>query len=224
MPKVGTKRTSLDAIAVETKQEAGDGFSMEVKESRGMSAAFTCKECGKQYKFVKALQNHMKKHNIGSAGEFNCSQCGLELSTGAHLAEHKVSVHGTKQEAADFDSSVQSLDIMRLPCTHCDKTFSRKDKVAAHVKKVHFDHQDTLDESSGPGSEGGDELRSFTCDACPKAFKNSSHLYRHKTSVHSNVVISCDDCGKQFSRRDKLNAHIKNIHYNTSSFPNEVNF
>ena len=46
---------------------------------------------------------------------------------------------------------------MRLPCIHCDKTFSRKDNVAAHVKKVHSDLQDTLDESSGPGSKGGDE-------------------------------------------------------------------
>ena len=218
--QVGTKRTSGEAMAVKTKQETVEEFSMDGIESKEISAAFTCKECGKQYKFVKALQNHMKKHKLGgTVAKFECPQCGLELSTGAHLAEHRISVHGAKQEAVDndLDNTVESLDIgvaMRLPCNHCDQTFSRKDKVNAHVRKVHGD-KDTLAESSGPGSETGDEAteKIHTCDACPKAFKNSKHLYRHKTSVHSNVIISCDDCGKHFSRRDKLNAHMKNVHY-----------
>ena len=178
-----------------------------------------------------------------SSDEFEGIVDELELGEQAEVGQKSVNVSpsvnwtvlkgllrssaGSDNKAKKFKNKRRSRTedgIMRLPCIHCDKTFSRKDKVAAHVKKVHFDHQDTLDESSGPGSEGGDELRSYTCDACPKAFKNSSHLYRHKTSVHSNVVISCDDCGKQFSRRDKLNTHIKNIHHNASSFPNEVNF
>ena len=207
-------------MAVKTKQETSEEFSMEGKKSKEISAAFTCKECGKQYKFVKALQNHMKKHKLGTADKFECPQCGLELNTGAHLAEHRISVHGTKQEAAEFDNTTESLDIgiaMRLPCSYCDKTFSRKDKVNAHVRKVHGDKEDrdTLDESSGPGSETGEELiteKTHTCDACPKAYKNSSHLLRHKISAHSDVVMSCDHCGKHFTRRDKLNTHVKNIH------------
>jgi len=217
--QVGTKRSSVESMAVTTKQEASEEFSMEGKKSKEISAAFTCKECGKQYKFVKALQNHMKKHKLGTADKFECPQCGLELSTGAHLAEHRISVHGTKQEAVEFDNATESLDIgvaMRLPCSYCDKTFSRKDKVKAHVRKVHGDKEDrnTLDESSGPASDTGDELteKTYTCDACPKAYKNSSHLLRHKIGAHSDVVMSCDHCGKHFTRRDKLNAHMKNIH------------
>ena len=216
---MGTKRTSTEAIDVKTKQEAPEEFSMDSIESKEISAALTCKECGKGYKFVKALQNHMKKHKLGVAvANFECPQCDLELSTAAHLTEHRISVHGAKQEAVenDSDNTVESLDIgivTRLPCNYCDQTFSRKDKVNAHVRKVHCD-KDTLDESSGPGPETGNELaeKTYTCDACPKAFKNNKHLYRHKTTVHSNVIISCDDCGKHFSRRDKLNAHMKNVH------------
>jgi len=218
--QVGTRRSSTESMAVlETKQESSEEFSMEGKKIKEISAAFTCKECGKQYKFVKALQNHVKKHKLGTVDQFECPQCGLELSTGALLAEHRISVHGTKQEAAEFDNSAESLDIgvtMRLPCTYCDKTFSRKDKVNSHVRKVHCDREDrdTLDESSGPGSEAGDELieKTHTCDACPKAYKNSSHLLRHKLGAHSNVIMSCDHCGKHFSRRDKLNTHMKNVH------------
>ena len=218
--QVGTKRTSTEAIAVKTKQEASEEFSMEgMMENKEISAAFTCKECGKQYKFKKGFRKHMKKHKLDAAvAKFECPQCGLELSTGAHLAEHKISVHGAKQEAVDMDNTFESLDIgvsVRLPCNFCDQTFSRKDKVNAHVRKVHGD-QDTLVESSGPASEteAGVELteKTHACDACPKAFKNSKHLYRHKSSVHSDVIISCDDCGKHFSRRDKLNAHMKNVH------------
>jgi len=217
--QVGTKRSSMESMAVlETKQEMSDEFSMEGTKIKEISAAFTCKECGKQYKFVKALQNHVKKHKLGTVavGQFECPQCGLELGTGALLAEHRISVHGTKQEVAEFDNSAESLDIgvaMRLPCTYCDKTFSRKDKVNSHVRKVHCD-RDTLDESSGPQSDTVDELieKIHTCDACPKAYKNSSHLLRHKLGAHSNVIMSCDHCGKHFSRRDKLNAHMKNIH------------
>ena len=216
---MGTKRTSAEAMDIKTKQEAPEEFSMDSIESKEISAALTCKECGKQYKFVKALQNHMKKHKLGAAfANFECPQCDLELSTAAHLTEHRISVHGAKQEAVenDTDNTVESLDIgivTRLPCNYCDQTFSRRDKVNAHVRKVHCDKV-TLDESSGPGPETGDELaeKTYTCDACPKAFKNNKHLYRHKTTVHSNVIISCDDCGKHFSRRDKLNAHMKNVH------------
>ena len=81
----------------------------------------------------------------------------------------------------------------------------------AHLRKV---HGDTLEEPSGPASEAGDELveKTHACDACPKAYKNSSHLARHKLGAHSNITMSCDHCGKHFSRRDKLNAHMKNVH------------
>merc|ERR1712192_302666 len=143
--QVGTKRSSAEAMAVKTEQETSEEFSMEGKESKEISAAFTCKECGKQYKFVKALQNHMKKHKLGTVDKFKCPQCGLYLSTGAHLAEHRISVHGTKQEDAEFDNTAESLDIgvaLRLPCSYCDKTFSRKDKVNAHVRKEHCDKED----------------------------------------------------------------------------------
>ena len=142
---------------------------------------------------------------------------GLELNTGE---EHQIVVQATKQEAVDLDSSVESLDLgvaVRLPCGYCDKTFSRKDKVTAHLRKVHPEVQvKNIEQTSGPNSKKCDEElaaeRTYTCDACSKDFKKSKHLYRHKSSVHSDVVISCDECGKHFSRRDKLNAHTKNVH------------
>ena len=214
---MGTRRSSAEAMAVKTKQDFAEQFSMEGKKNKENSAAFTCKECGKQYKFVKALQNHVKKHKLGTADQFECPQCGLELGTGVHLAEHRINAHGAlKQEA---EESTENLDIgvaLRLPCTYCDKSFSRRDKVNAHLRKVHGDreYRGTLDESSGPASEAGDELveKTHACDACPKAYKNSSHLVRHKLGAHSNIIMSCDHCGKHFSRRDKLNAHMKNVH------------
>ena len=269
---MGTKKTSADDMAVKTKEEAEEQFSMEGKRSKDMGAAFACKECGKQYKFVKALQNHMKKHNPSTVSNLDCLQCNFEASTSADLGEHMISVHGTKQEALDPDGTAESLDLgvavqlpcnycektfsrrdkvnahvkkahgdeevkdtldefsgpasedvedmsvaMRIPCAYCENTFSRKDKVNAHVRKVHADYnlEGSLDESSDPGAEASDNLleeKTFSCDSCPKAFKKSKHLNRHRSSVHSNVIISCDHCGKHFSRRDKLNVHMKNVH------------
>merc|ERR1719239_736785 len=59
--QVGTKRTSTEAIAVKTKQEAAEEFSMEgMMENKEISAAFTCKECGKQYKFKKGFRKLQK--------------------------------------------------------------------------------------------------------------------------------------------------------------------
>ena len=182
-------------MAVNPKQESGEEFSMEGRIGKEISAAFTCKECGKQYKFVRSLQKHMQEHRLG-----------------------------VKQEAPDLDSSAESLDIgvaVKLPCNYCDRSFSRKDKLRAHIKKVHPEEVEVKDTelSFGPSSESGEDRveKSHTCDDCPKAFKNMNHLKRHKESVHSDIVISCDDCGKHFSRRDKLSAHKKNVHQHLPS-------
>ena len=111
-----------------------------------------------------------------SSDEFEGIVDELELGEQAEVGQKSVNVSpsvnwtvlkgllrssaGSDNKAKKFKNKRRSRTedgIMRLPCIHCDKTFSRKDNVAAHVKKVHSDLQDTLDESSGPGSKGGDE-------------------------------------------------------------------
>lgn len=57
----------------------------------------------------------------------------------------------------------------------------------------------------------------YNCTKCPKLFRNSKLLYRHTSSVHSEVPITCYECGKTFSRKDKLNTHTRKQH-NFSSF------
>ena len=56
--------------------------------------------------------------------------------------------------------------------------------------------------------------KTYSCNDCPKTFKRSKHFYRHKSSVHSNIVFSCEKCETNFSRSDHLARHRSSVHSN----------
>ncbi len=82
-----------------------------------------------------------------------------------------------------------------FPCTLCDKSFSEKATVAKHVNAVHL------------------KLKPFSCTLCDKSFVVKSKLARHVDHVHHNIRnFSCTLCDKSFAQKSHLNGHIARWH------------
>ena len=63
------------------------------------------------------------------------------------------------------------------------------------------------------------ENKVFTCDKCPKTFKNSSTLSSHQI-YHQEPKFLCDfeGCNKKFYRTSCLKSHIK-VHLGQRDYP-----
>ena len=83
---------------------------------------FTCNVCEKQFSRKDKLREHgRRKHEVGEeeggTKSISCPECGKILRESKHLTRHMTSMHGG----------------IIFNCLHCQKVFSRKDKMHAHM-------------------------------------------------------------------------------------------
>ena len=78
-------------------------------------------------------------------------------------------------------------------CKPCDKVFTGKDKLAAHIYGAHT-------------------YNIQLCDICSTEFKNRVALKQHVRHVHANEMVKCKECDKEFKTGFRLNLHTKRNH------------
>jgi uncharacterized Zn-finger protein len=88
-----------------------------------------------------------------------------------------------------------------FPCTMCDKTYTRKDTLARHMKRH-------------AGVKG-----QYQCTECNKEFSQKQHLAYHMLSrAHvPEGPHQCSICDKRFNRKDILSRHMQ-IHSGEKAF------
>ncbi|KAG5881749.1 hypothetical protein JTB14_029077 [Gonioctena quinquepunctata] len=135
-----------------------------------------CKFCGKSFIQPSQLRAHIFHHTGENA--YTCQYCGRAFNRRLRLTTHIKFMH----EGAE-----------PLPCSHCDKTFFRKEDVQRHML-----------------CHSGE--RPFICDVCQKGFSAKSSLKIHKLTHRKESPCSCETCGRAFIRKDCLMRHIRARH------------
>ncbi|CAB4070079.1 unnamed protein product [Lepeophtheirus salmonis] len=189
-----------------------------------------CNVCFENCKNYKSYLLHLQDaHN-----QFKCPYCPKFITQRSHLYRHIRCVH---RDAKNFSYS------FRGPmCQICFKKFSNRDKLEEHLKGLHDDldnFKESKEEQEEEGeeeaeekeeeilsvSESGeseseesedeeDEEDEYRCQICYKVFQSTSHLRRHKTSVHAQVSerVECIYCKKFYSSPELLKTHYERFH------------
>ncbi len=168
-----------------------------------------CPICGKCYSVNKDLKRHIVRHSV----RHTCGVCGKQYKAQRSLREHMNS---------HDDGYVKPY----FPCDECDRTFSAKHTLQAHVESVHrgikksflcticgknFTQKQTLSDHQMIHTG----QRPFHCEICGSDFNNKQTLKRHKR-LHTEVIrFQCELCGKEFRSKAGLRMHTA-IHLGTT--------
>ena len=108
-----------------------------------------------------------------------CPKCGVLIKHATHYYRHLKGCGTTAN---------------RVQCSHCPKTYSRKDKLREHIKKQ---HPETI------------SLPQYGCGICEKKFRYEMAFKQHQKScgIDKPRPFKCNTCGKCFTRKATLEDH-----------------
>lgn len=141
------------------------------------SDVYKCDSCEKTFHRKSLLNVHMMSHVPKEEQPFVCCKCARRFHCEALLRNHE-RVHLPKEERLVF------------PCDLCQKMFSSKSAVSAHLKAIHL------------------RERPFVCDQCGNSFASKGILQEHLTIHSDDAPWNCTKCNKNFKTKYRLKIHM----------------
>ena len=130
------------------------------------------------FKDKETLSRHIKRiHYKAESGKWKCDLCNKYFAQQGILSTHNKINSGIK-----------------LPCTECDKQFTRKEHLQKHLT-----------------THGINQVK-YTCELCRKQMHSKKSLRDH-IRIHIGVKpFSCKVCLKEFSMKNSRETHMKSKH------------
>ena len=192
------------------------------KESRHKGVRYSCDQC----EYAAFYPSHLKRHKatIHEGVRHPCDQCEYFATQLSHLKYHKRTKHEIKGypcvqcgNVATEPLSLKQREQEKYECNECTyvsahvsdvkQIFNREKIIKCAPKRKSYKkkskHRKTKQENIA---------RRYPCDQCEYAATHSSHLKRHKESIHDGVRYPCDQCEHVTTQVSHLKRHKKDKH------------
>uniref|UniRef100_F6Y2V1 Zinc finger protein 677 n=1 Tax=Equus caballus TaxID=9796 RepID=F6Y2V1_HORSE len=145
------------------------------------------------------------KHNITYAGNkyIKCFENRIGLGIQSHLAELQEfqtegKIHEGNQVEKFINNSYSASELQRIPPSIKINIHHNSGKIFMYPLLL-TQHQKTVKNSEKP----------YKCNACEKAFRESSNLASHQRILSGQRPYKCNECGKAFTQFANLSRHLR---------------
>ncbi|XP_058791134.1 uncharacterized protein LOC131664226 [Phymastichus coffea] len=145
---------------------------------------YHCKVCGAAVLGKDNIMKHAAQFHAGR-GAYQCQYCKKFFLRLNYLEMHRT--YGCSKNPQRS----------RPLCDFCGRKFCQPQKLKVHIKRMHSDASEVLEE--------------FQCKLCSKLLGSRAALQRHMKEVHHKDVVgaaACDRCGKTFQNKSNLKIHM----------------
>jgi len=188
------------------KNELADTSGNELGDDA--SKNYPCEVCGKAFKKVGQLNQHMKTHDENRKKDTRtriCYTCGKEVLA-IYYSKHMRYKHGGAN----------------VKCTMCDAVFAHEVKLKAHMKNVHT--YVTCDQCGVSVKSyalkphiivhhTADTSKPFVCQDCGKGFSTKQKYQDHRNIHTGEKPHLCKYCPRTFGDTSNRNKHIREAHH-----------
>jgi len=188
---------------------------------------FDCEVCGKGFRLVDALQNHLKqthRNNNTVAKLFSCEDCNKKYVSAQELLNHVSRSHRSRSQTTRDPNLLEAL-----ACQLCDQTFEHEEEFQNHRAgheniEVKLEFEKSLKARARPNTlkkktHGRDEK-------CEKKKKRLTNQRAPKVDILAKALIladvqpdprvkgisywlNCQLCRMKFKSRADISAHMK---------------
>jgi len=179
---------------------------------------FECEKCGMRFGHKQTLRNHQICHS--DLRPFKCKFCGKAFKRERNMRGHEEKNHGLVVSHSDQIVRQEQGEAGAIyTCTVCEKEFSLKQRLDAHMayhKRQFMSFPCNLCGKILTSKHGRDNHirthtgeRPYACKVCGLALKTQAQLRTHNETHTDTKPFHCTTCNKRFRRRPHLETHFR---------------
>ncbi|XP_031555277.1 PR domain zinc finger protein 14-like [Actinia tenebrosa] len=156
------------------------------------------------------ITENKKEIQKGTTGNYYCDRCNKVFAYKYYRDRH-----------LKYTRCVDQGD-RRFPCSLCDRSFDKRDRLRIHVLHVHEKHRPhqctVCDKRFSQSSSLNKHMRvhsgerPYRCPHCEKAFTASSILRTHIRQHSGEKPFKCKHCGRAFASHAAHDSHVRRTH------------